>query len=83
MKAYFLELNWVFYLGLGLCYCLGFLDKNRMFLGQNTCVEGCGVLLVCQLCIRLSHTMDIARLHMYSVLGVYFNIGMWELYGRY
>ena len=79
--AYFLELNWVFCLGLGLCYCLGFKDKSRMFLGQNTCVKGFGVRLVCQLCIRLSHVMGIVGFHMCSVVGAYFGICMWRLWG--
>ena len=51
-----------------------------MFLGQSTCVGGFGVLLVCQLCICLSHAMGIA---MCSVVGVYFDSGMWKLLDGY
>ena len=54
-----------------------------MFLGQSTCVRGFRILSFCQLCIRLSHAMGIAGLHMCNVMGVYFDSGMWGLLGGY
>ena len=47
-----------------------------MLLGQSSCVGGFEVPLVCQLCIRLNHAMDIAELHMCKCLSVYFDSGM-------
>ena len=54
-----------------------------MFLGQNMCVRGFGVLLFCHLCIRLSRAMGIVGLHMCILVGVYSGICMWGLWDGY
>ena len=47
-----------------------------MFVGQNTCVGGFGVLLVCPFYTRLSHAMDIVGRHMCNVTYVNLDNGM-------